>query len=601
MVNYFERMPDLAFINLMKYLDFEDRKATRLISPRVGQRVREFDDTFDTCKVYVKQDTYHKTQDDLRKYVQSVDFTDTSVDLHMDIGKYHARFYGEVLDDSILKMVQQRIKGLHGVTDYNLSYLTNSKINFWKLDTLSMEAVVESSMETLDTFLGQCKLPFKKLSLNSCVLSLEVIEKHAKLFSGLDTLILESDGMSEAALSRIITLSQKTLTTINMFDIRVYLSLKNIADNLDFLNLEQLVIFNQLSSLSGLLHFLNKCSHSLKYLTLETFHLKDLDSDLMQPLAFPKLRKLKITSMGNTRFHGIKDLGNLQSLILESTEAIKGITLVELLEQCGSSLRELEISSLASRVPLTPQAELPNLKRLKFCKVDIFPSGQHYDEVLKLIQKCSPTLEKLTLQGKNISDLDHFDKFISKLPSLKFLDIMTRQGASASKDDCINIYKLLNSSSSTLMHLYLEGCNLVDVDLKHLSELKSLRLRRNNIDNKNIIPLLAKSSRNLEILEINCKEIDLSNVDEIEDGFPKLRKLILRSQNVEKMVPGLVDLLDLCSSTLQAFNLFHVSLVGIEDLRSNLSALTHISIFPKVSADKKKALLSKCPPGTVVK
>ena len=185
-----------------------------------------------------------------------------------------------------------------------------------------------------------------------------------------------------------------------MFDIRVYLSLKNIADNLDFLNLEQLVIFNQLSSLSGLLHFLNKCSHSLKYLTLETFHLKDLDSDLMQPLAFPKLRKLKITSMGNTRFHGIKDLGNLQSLILESTEAIKGITLVELLEQCGSSLRELEISSLASRVPLTPQAELPNLKRLKFCKVDIFPSGQHYDEVLKLIQKCSPSLEKLTLQGR---------------------------------------------------------------------------------------------------------------------------------------------------------------------------------------------------------
>ena len=60
-------------------------------------------------------------------------------------------------------------------------------------------------------------------------------------------------------------------------------------------------------------------------------------------------------------------------------------------------------------------------------------------------------------EGKNISDLDHFDKFISKLPSLKFLDIMTRQGASANKDDCINIYKLLNSSSSTLMHLYLEG------------------------------------------------------------------------------------------------------------------------------------------------
>ena len=38
--NYFERMLDLAFINFMKYLDFEDRKDTRLLS--LGLKKKDF-------------------------------------------------------------------------------------------------------------------------------------------------------------------------------------------------------------------------------------------------------------------------------------------------------------------------------------------------------------------------------------------------------------------------------------------------------------------------------------------------------------------------------------------------------------------------------
>jgi len=541
----------------------------------------------------------------MRKYLQSLDFGDSAVGLHIDLSKYKG------MDISILKLSAHRITGFLNVGVDTLDYLVQTGINFWKLTTLGLDNIrpsdldkhVRSSddLDILEQFLDQCKAPLETLILTSCELTEEFILTRTKKFSSLEVLLLESDLMKEAALTQILSLSCRTLRKFRIFDMRVGMSFERIANKLECLDLQEFKLFSQISVVSGLMNFISKSSHSLHYLSLESHHQKDNSAPLTQPLAFPRLRTLNIGNTGITRIPVLNNLNNLTSLTIESDELLRTHGLANILKRCSHSLRKLELLELANGVDIVPDCEMEFLNTLKIDTMSRRLRKSMGDQVLKLMSKC-PSLETLILKGDGIIDFNCLDDMKLKPTNLKFLVLEAIQGVQGHAiADLSNLSKFLATCSSSLLELNLIG-NLDQLNLDtDLTSLRSLKVRGDEQPGESLVTLLTRCGSSLRSLDLGFHMMDLTGLQLLENGLPELRKLNLRSQNQRRSVPGLVELLDMVATSLQSLNLTYIRLQDMESLSHDLPMLKHVSVYPKALPEDLQPLLARCPSDVAVK
>jgi len=215
-------------------------------------------------------------------------------------------------------------------------------------------------------------------------------------------------------------------------------------------------------------------------------------------------------------------------------------------------------------------------------------------QVLKLLSRC-PNIETLILKGKGIIDFGAMDDVKFILASLKFLVLETMQGHTLA--DLTNLSKFLRACSSSIMEVNLTG-NLVDLDLTpedNFPSLRSVIIKGTNQPGPSLVNLLDRCPSTLRSLDLSLPVMDLTWLQDLPAGLPELRKLNLRSRNKEKPALGLVEFLDMVSTTLQSLNLWHIKLQDMDKLSRDLPQLKHVSIYPKSNHDDLQPLKARCP------
>ncbi|XP_023332838.1 F-box/LRR-repeat protein 14 isoform X4 [Eurytemora carolleeae] len=304
----------------------------------------------------------------------------------------------------------------------------------------------------------------------------------------------------------------------------------------------------------GLLQILQVCGSTLRSLEIECTN---------------------ITGANLSEYKGT--LPCLENLTLSRCFQLTNKGLLQILQLCGSTLRYLNIvdTNITGENLSEYKGTLPCLENLnmRYCK-QLTNKG-----LLQILQLCGSTLRSLDISVKNITG-ENLSEYKGTLPCLENLNMsycyqLTDKG----------LLQILQFCGSTLRSLNLIETEITGENLsKYNGILPCLEILNmsycTQLTNKGLLQILQLCGSTLRSLNLIETEITGENLSEYKGALPCLEILNMRycKQLTDK---GLLQILQLCGSTLRSLNLFETEITGenLSEYKGTLPCLENLNMF----------------------
>jgi len=308
----------------------------------------------------------------------------------------------------------------------------------------------------------------------------------------------------------------------------------------------------------------------------------------------------KISKLTSTGLNGILSLPSLSSLIIERrNEFISGINVnivskqlqtlqltcnktlnndwfLQILEQCGSTLKSLilENSNITGEILIKYKGTLPCLENMnmRFCE-QLTDKG-----LLQILQLCGSTLRSLVILGTNITG-ENLSEYKATLPCLENLNMrycghLTNKG----------LLQILQLCGSTLRSLDISGTKVTGKNLSKYNRtlpcLENLDLYDcNQLSNKGLLQILQLCGSTLRSLDISFTKVTGKKLSEYNGTLPCLENLNMRNCKQLKN-KGLLQILQLCGSTLRSLDILGANITGenLSEYKETLPCLENLNM-----------------------
>ena len=266
----------------------------------------------------------------------------------------------------------------------------------------------------------------------------------------------------------------------------------------------------------------------------------------------------------------------LHTLQLTCNKTLNNDLFLQLLEQCGRTLKSLtlENSIITGEILIKYKGTLPCLENLnmKLCK------QLTYKGLLQILQLCGSTLRFLDIGCTDITG-ENLSEYKGTLHCLVNLNMsccyqLTNKG----------LLQILQLCGSTLRSLDISITNITGENLSEykgtLPCLENLNMSAcYNITDKGLLQIFQLCGRTLRFLDINKTNITGENLSEYKGTLPSLE--ILNVYYCRHLTDkGLLQILQLCGSTLKSINLSGTKITGknLAEYKGTLSCLENLNM-----------------------
>jgi len=266
----------------------------------------------------------------------------------------------------------------------------------------------------------------------------------------------------------------------------------------------------------------------------------------------------------------------LKNLNLSCCNQLTNKGLLQILQLCGSTLRSLDISvtNITGEILSEYKETLLCLENLnmRYCK-QLTNKG-----LLQILQLCGSTLRSLDILGTNITG-ENLSEYKGTLPCLQNLNmcscrLLTDKG----------LLQILQLYRSTLRSLNILGTNITGENLSEykgtLPCLENLNMSDcRQLTNKGLLQILQFCGSKLRSLDIWNTNITGKNLSEYKGTLPCLENLNMRycKQLTDK---GLLQILQLCGSTLRSLDILGTNITGknLSEYKGTLPCLQNLNM-----------------------
>ena len=272
---------------------------------------------------------------------------------------------------------------------------------------------------------------------------------------------------------------------------------------------------------------------------------------------------------------------NIVSKQLQTLQLIRNRTLnndwfLQILEQCGSTLKSLtlENSNITDEILIKYKGTLPCLENLNMSDCNQLTNKG----LLQILQLCGSTLRSLDIEGTNITG-ENLSEYKGTLPCLEILNMscckkLTNKG----------LLQILQLIGSTLRSL---DIGFTRITVENLSEykgtlpcLENLGMTLcNRVTNKGLLQILQLCGSTLRSLDISSTAITGENLSEFKGTLPYLENLDMSSckQLTNK---GLLQILQLCESALRSLDIGYTQITGenLSEYKGTLPCLENLNM-----------------------
>ena len=266
----------------------------------------------------------------------------------------------------------------------------------------------------------------------------------------------------------------------------------------------------------------------------------------------------------------------LHTLQLTCNKTLNNDLFLQILEQCGSTLKSLtlENSIITGEILIKYKGTLPCLENLnmKLCK------QLTYKGLLQILQLCGSTLRSLDIGCTDITG-ENLSEYKGTLPCLEILNMsccyqLTNKG----------VLQILQIFGSTLRSL---DISITNINGENLSEYKrTLPCLEKlcvsacyNITDKGLLQIFQLCGSTLIFLDINQANITGENLSEYKGTLPSLE--ILNLYYCRHLTDkGLLQILQLCGSTLKSLDISGTRITGknLSEYKGTLLCLENLNM-----------------------
>ena len=266
----------------------------------------------------------------------------------------------------------------------------------------------------------------------------------------------------------------------------------------------------------------------------------------------------------------------LHTLQLTCNKTLNNDLFLQILEQCGSTLKSLtlENSIITGEILIKYKGTLPCLENLnmKLCK------QLTYKGLMQILQLCGSTLRSLDIGCTDITG-ENLSEYKGTLPCLEILNMsccyqLTNKG----------VLQILQIFGSTLRSLDISITNITGENLSEYKRtlpcLEKLCVSAcYNITDKGLLQIFQLCGSTLRFLDINQTNITGENLSEYKGTLPSLEFLNLYycRHLTDK---GLLQILQLCGSTLKSLDISGTRITGknLSEYKGTLLCLENLNM-----------------------
>ena len=272
---------------------------------------------------------------------------------------------------------------------------------------------------------------------------------------------------------------------------------------------------------------------------------------------------------------------NIVSKQLQTLQLIRNRTLnndwfLQILEQCGSTLKSLtlENSNITDEILIKYKGTLPCLENLNMNDCKHFTNKG----LLQILQLCGSTLRSLDISRTNITG-ENLSDYKGTLPCLENLNMsdcnqLTNKG----------LLQILQLCGSTLRSLDIEGTNITGENLsEYKGTLPCLEILNmsccKKLTNKGLLQILQLIGSTLRSLDIGFTRITVENLSEYKGTLPCLENLGMTLCN-KVTNKGLLQIFQLCGSTLRSLDISSTAITGenLSEFKGTLPYLENLDM-----------------------
>ena len=308
---------------------------------------------------------------------------------------------------------------------------------------------------------------------------------------------------------------------------------------------------------------------------------------LNEILSLPSLSSLIIR--GSIKFiSGInvnivsKQLQTLQ--LIGDYRSLNNDWFLQILEQCGSTLKSLtlENANITGEILIKYKGTLPCLENLDMsCCKQLTDKG-----LLQILQLCGSTLTSLIIQYTNITG-ENLSEYKGTLPCLKNLDMyscrhLTNKGLLHILQLCGSTLRSLDISRTHITGEYPSEYKVTLPFLENLNMKYSFKLTNSEtkqLTNKGLLQILQLCGSTLRSLNIQFTNITGENLSEYKGTLPCLENLDLYGTRFTNR--GLLQILQLCGNTLRYLNIGLTNITGenLSEYKGTLPCLENLNMY----------------------
>ena len=266
----------------------------------------------------------------------------------------------------------------------------------------------------------------------------------------------------------------------------------------------------------------------------------------------------------------------LHTLQLTCNKTLNNDLFLQILEQCGSTLKSLtlENSIITGEILIKYKGTLPCLENLnmKLCK------QLTYKGLMQILQLCGSTLRSLDIGCTDITG-ENLSEYKGTLPCLEILNMsccyqLTNKG----------VLQILQIFGSTLRSLDISITNITGENLSEYKRtlpcLEKLCVSAcYNITDKGLLQIFQLCGSTLRFLDINQTNITGENLSEYKGTLPSLE--ILNLYYCRHLTDkGLLQILQLCGSTLKSLDISGTRITGknLSEYKGTLLCLENLNM-----------------------
>jgi len=247
---------------------------------------------------------------------------------------------------------------------------------------------------------------------------------------------------------------------------------------------------------------------------------------------------------------------------------------LQILEQCGSTLKSLTLKNLIIEILIKYKGTLPCLENLNMS----FCTQLTNKELLLILQLCGSTLRSLYISETNVTE-ENLSEYMGTLPCLENL-IMSDCNQLTDK----GLLQILQLCRSTLRSL---DISYTDITGENLSEYKGTLPCLENLNmqfcdqltNKGLLQILQLCGSTIRSLDISETKITGENLSEYKRTLPCLENLNM--SDCEQLTnKGLLQILQLCGSTLRSLDISNTNITGenLSEYKGTLPCLENLNM-----------------------